>query len=130
MRVPFITIAALTASVILGGVLFSNYAQAQEESVQMEELKSSVVSETVAETTTEVAVETVEETKEVEEETYVSPIDFSELRAQNSDVQSWISIDGTNVDYPVMNRATFTSILMARKVLRDLSSWIRPAMIA
>lgn len=103
MRVPFITIAALTASVILGGVLFSNYAQAQEESVQMEELKSSVVSETVAETTTEVAVETVEETKEVEEETYVSPIDFSELRAQNSDVQSWISIDGTNVDYPVMN---------------------------
>lgn len=103
MRVPFITIIATVAAVAVGGVLYSNNVQAQEESVQMEELKSSIVSETVAETTTEVAVETVEETKEVEEETYVSPIDFSELRAQNSDVQSWISIDGTNVDYPVMN---------------------------
>ena len=102
MRVPFITIAAVSAAVILGGILFSNRAQAQEESVQMEELKSSIVSETVAETTTEVAVETVEET-EIEEETYVSPINFSELKAQNADVQYWISIDDTNIDYPVMN---------------------------
>ena len=102
MRVPFISLAAVTAAIIVGGVLFSNRTQAQEESVKMEELKSSIVSETVAGTTTEVAVETVEET-EVEEETYVSPINFAELRAQNADVQYWISIDGTSVDYPVMN---------------------------
>lgn len=102
MRVPFISLAAVTAAIIVGGVLFSNRTQAQEESVKMEELKSSIVSETVAETTTEVAVETVEET-EVEEETYVSPINFAELKAQNSDVQAWISIDDTNIDYPVMN---------------------------
>ena len=68
----------------------------------MEELKSSIVSETVAETTTEVAVETVEEAK-IEEEAYVSPIDFTELKAQNADVQYWIYVDGTNIDYPVMN---------------------------
>lgn len=102
MRVPFITIIATVAAVAVGGVLYSNNVQAQEESVQMEELKSSIVSETVAETTTEVAVETVEETK-IEEEAYVSPIDFTELKAQNADVQYWISIDGTSVDYPVMN---------------------------
>lgn len=105
MRVPFITIIATVAAVAVGGVLYSNNVQAQEESVQMEELKSSIVSETVAETTTEVAVETVEET-EVEEETYVSPINFAELKAQNSDVQAWISIDDTNIDYPVMNDGT------------------------
>lgn len=105
MRVPFISLAAVTAAIIVGGVLFSNSTQAQEESVKMEELKSSIVSETVAETTTEVAVETVEET-EVEEETYVSPINFAELKAQNSDVQAWISIDDTNIDYPVMNDGT------------------------
>jgi len=105
MRVPFISLAAVTAAIIVGGVLFSNRTQAQEESVKMEELKSSIVSETVAETTTEVAVETVEET-EVEEETYVSPINFAELKAQNSDVQAWISIDDTNIDYPVMNDGT------------------------
>ena len=105
MRVPFITIAAVSAAVILGGVLFSNHAQAQEEAVQMEELKSSVVSETVEETTAEAVVETVEET-EVEEETYVSPINFAELKSQNSDVQAWITIDGTSVDYPIMNDGT------------------------
>lgn len=102
MRVPFISLAAVTAAIIVGGVLFSNRTQAQEESVKMEELKSSIVSETVAETTTEVAVETVEETK-IEEEAYVSPIDFTELKAQNADVQYWIYVDGTNIDYPVMN---------------------------
>lgn len=103
MRVPFISLAAVTAAIIVGGVLFSNRTQAQEESVKMEELKSSIVSETVEETTAEAVVETVEETEKVEEETYVSPINFAELRAQNADVQYWISIDGTSVDYPVMN---------------------------
>lgn len=102
MRVPFITIITTVAAVAVGGVLYSNNVQAQEESVQMEELKSSIVSETVAETTTEVAVETVEEAK-IEEEAYVSPIDFTELKAQNADVQYWIYVDGTNIDYPVMN---------------------------
>ena len=105
MRVPFITIITTVAAVAVGGVLYSNNVQAQEESVQMEELKSSIVSETVVEVAEEKATETVEETtKKIEEETsYVSPIDFSELRTQNADVQYWISIDGTTVDYPVMN---------------------------
>lgn len=102
MRVPFLSIAAVAAAIVVGGVLLSNRTQAQEESVKMEELKSSIVSETVAETTTEVAVETVEEAK-IEEEAYVSPIDFTELKAQNADVQYWIYVDGTNIDYPVMN---------------------------
>lgn len=106
MRVPFLSIAAITAAVIVGGVLLSNKTQAQEESVKMEELKSSVVSETVEDTTAEAVVETVEETDEVEEETYVSPINFAELKAQNSDVQAWITIDGTSVDYPIMNDGT------------------------
>ena len=104
MRVPFITIIATVAAVAIGGVLYANKVQAQEESVQMEAIKASVVSETV-ETTAEAAVDVVEET-EVEEETYVSPINFSELKAQNSDVQAWISIDDTNIDYPVMNDGT------------------------
>ena len=105
MRVPFVSIAAITAAIIVGGVLFSNKTQAQEESVKMEAVRASVVSETVAETTAEAVVETVEET-EVEEETYVSPINFAELKDQNSDVQAWISIDDTNIDYPVMNDGT------------------------
>lgn len=107
MRVPFISIAAITAAIVVGGVLFSNKTQAQEESVQMEAIKASVVSETAEETVAEeTATETVEETVEVEEETYMSPINFTELKAQNADVQYWLTIDGTTVDYPVMNNGS------------------------
>lgn len=103
MRVPFLSIAAVAAAIVVGGVLLSNKTQAQEESVKMEAVRASVVSETVAETIAEAVVETVEETKEVEEETYESPIDFYALKEQNSDVCAWIKVDGTAIDYPVMN---------------------------
>ena len=107
MRVPFITIIAVAAATVIGGVLYTNNVQAQEESVQMEAIKASVVSETVEETVAEeTATETVEETVEVEEETYMSPINFTELKAQNADVQYWLTIDGTTVDYPVMNNGS------------------------
>ena len=105
MRVPFITILATVAAVAIGGVLYSNNVQAQEESVQMKAVRASVVSETVG-TTAKAAVDVVEETEEVEEETYVSPVDFTALKEQNADVCSWITIDGTSVDYPVMNDGT------------------------
>lgn len=103
MRVPFVSIAAITAAIVVGGVLFSNKTQAQEESVKMEAVRASVVSETEETVAEETAAETVEET---EEETYVSPINFSELKAQNADVQYWLTIDGTSVDYPVMNNGS------------------------
>lgn len=107
MRVPFLSIAAVAAAIVVGGVLLSNKTQAQEESVKMEAVRASVVSETEETVAEETATETVEETvEEVEDETYVSPINFSELKAQNADVQAWITIDDTNVDYPVMNDGT------------------------
>ena len=37
---------------------------------------------------------------------YVSPIDFETLKSENSDVCAWINIDGTAIDYPVMNDGT------------------------
>ncbi len=36
------------------------------------------------------------------EAAYVSPIDFTSLRAQNSDVVAWIQIPGTQINYPVV----------------------------
>lgn len=100
MRVPFLSIAAVAAAIVVGGVLLSNKTQAQEESVKMEAVRASVVSETEETVAEETATETVED------ETYVSPINFSELKAQNADVQAWITIGGTSVDYPIMNDGT------------------------
>ncbi len=36
---------------------------------------------------------------------YVSPVDFNALKAQNPDIYSWIRINGTCVDYPIVQRA-------------------------
>ena len=33
-----------------------------------------------------------------------NPIDFASLQAINPDVYAWITIEGTNVDYPVVQR--------------------------
>ena len=48
-----------------------------------------VTSETTTETTSQ-------------EETTVSPIDFQTLWQTNDDIVAWIKIEGTNVDYPVL----------------------------
>ena len=42
-----------------------------------------------------------EETPDAPEAT-VAPPDFSEFRAMNSDFFGWLTIDGTNIDYPVV----------------------------
>lgn len=49
-----------------------------------------------------------EPTEEPEEESKAAPeipIDFAALQAVNPDVYAWIRIEGTNVDYPVLQRA-------------------------
>ena len=51
----------------------------------------------------EKVMETTEEKKEVEEKPEI-PIDFDALQATNPDVYAWIKIEGTNIDYPVLQR--------------------------
>lgn len=57
---------------------------------------------------TSAAVETKVETSEDELETepegqpYVSPINFDELKKENPDTVGWIRIDGTRIDYPIV----------------------------
>lgn len=45
------------------------------------------------------------QTEETEPETvgYVSPIDFEGLWAVNPDVVGWLSVPGTNIDYPILH---------------------------
>ena len=46
-----------------------------------------------------------EKEEEIDTE-YISPIDFSELQKKNPDIYAWITIPGTNVDYPVLQSQT------------------------
>lgn len=58
--------------------------------------------------TVEAVIETTEAASEkstgvpAEPEQYLSPIDFEELRKVNPDVIAWLTIPGTNIDYPVV----------------------------
>ncbi len=43
---------------------------------------------------------------------YVSPVDFQSLQEVNSDIYAWIRIDGTPVDYPVVQSPTDDSFYL------------------
>lgn len=57
---------------------------------------------------TEVKIEETQTTEEDQEEESTPveiPIDFEQLREINPDIYAWIQIDGTNIDYPVVQSA-------------------------
>ena len=43
---------------------------------------------------------------------YVSPVDFASLQKENSDIYAWIRINGTPVDYPVVQSPTDDSFYL------------------
>lgn len=47
---------------------------------------------------------------------YKSPIDFQEIRNEAPDVFSWLKIDGTDIDYPVVFRENDNSYYLRRNI--------------
>lgn len=47
--------------------------------------------------------------QEAEEPAHLSSIDFTELQALNPDVYAWISVPGTEIEYPILQHATDNS---------------------
>lgn len=47
----------------------------------------------------------VKDSEEESDEPYVSPIDFEELWKTNEEIYAWIQIPGTEIDYPIAQRA-------------------------
>lgn len=45
---------------------------------------------------------TITTTTEAAEKTVPNPIDFTSLRAKNSDIYAWLTVDGTNVNHPIV----------------------------
>ena len=59
---------------------------------------------------------TKEVTEEIEE-AYISPIDFNKLQTEeNSDIYAWIQVDGTTVDYPVLQHPTDDSFYLLHNI--------------
>lgn len=95
MKVPVLAIAAFVGVVALFGLKETHADQVEAEGKAYESL-----AETVSEPS-EFHVQ-VEDVEEIDVPEYVSPIDFDGLRAQNKDVEGWIRISNTKVDYPIL----------------------------
>lgn len=85
--------AAAILCLVVGGVKLVREQKAGEE---YEELREEVKTE---------AEEKQEEEAPVEEKAPLDiPVDFEALQAENPDIYAWITIPGTNVDYPILQR--------------------------
>lgn len=91
----------LTGFIICVGVIVWYYMSLQSQQKKYEQLAQNVVTQQQEEETQSVA------TEEVKEEIYESPIDFAKLQAQeNEHIYAWIQVEGTRIDYPVVQHPT------------------------
>jgi sortase B len=72
--------------IICCGILFHNHLQKTKQNAEIKELATEVV--------------TVE--KSDEEDTDIIHVDFNSLKKVNEDICAWISVPGTNINYPVL----------------------------
>lgn len=89
------------AGVVCAGIAVRDYLKEEWAGSNYEALREKVVSraEPSADPTPEASPET---TAEPTAEPVEIPIDFAALKEENPDVYAWITIPGTEVDYPVL----------------------------
>lgn len=93
-----IAACVLVAAGAIGYLIHYNWSLKQQEK-QYEELRQTEVVESVYSEETQVT--------EAPEESYCEQLyDFEELRGENKDIYAWITVPGTQVDYPVLQSET------------------------
>lgn len=97
-----IIIILVMVMAVSGGLSLKEWMEKQRDRQEYERL-AELARETVhaSETETETESGSPQEAGD-EEELYVSPIQFNELKEQNSDTVGWLRIEGTNIDYPIL----------------------------
>lgn len=104
MRKKLLTLGCLICAILFGcccGYIFWYFNSEKENGEIYEELQERVeTTPTAAPTVTDVPV--TEQPEPAEE----IPIDFAALQEVNPDIYAWIRIEGTNIDYPVVQSST------------------------
>ena len=93
-----ILIIALVLFAAGASILYSDYREKDKEKRQYEDL-AKLATETSREESEESTDKASEETAENQ---YVSPIQFDQLKAMNPDIVGWLKIEGTSIDYPIV----------------------------
>lgn len=78
--------------------------QTEEETATEAIVETGAESETESESKTEAETESETET-ETEKEPVEIPIDFEALQKRNPDVYAWIQVEGTEIDYPILQHS-------------------------
>lgn len=67
-----------------------------------EAIESSAQSETVQDTEKQMEESVNKSDEEMQKEPLVIPVDFEVLQKRNPDIYAWIQVDGTKIDYPIL----------------------------
>lgn len=104
MRKKMLTLGCLICAILFGcccGYIIWYFNSEKENGKIYEELQESAeTTPTAAPTVTDVPV--TEQPEPAEE----IPIDFAAMQEVNPDIYAWIRIEGTNIDYPVVQSST------------------------
>lgn len=119
MRKKYIVILCVSLAVLIvcGAVLIKHAADSRRAARQYEELAGEIispavsgpdgpaqepVSETVPDLPEETPVPGSDPAQGITDELYVSPVDFNALLEINPDVIGWITVPGTDIDFPIL----------------------------
>lgn len=97
-----ISIVCVLAAAICAAIGIYRYLQQQRAGEEYKEIRDEVKTETPAEEPETAPVEI--------------PIDFTSLQAQNPDVYAWITVPGTNIDYPILQSGTDNSYYLTHTI--------------
>ena len=115
---------ALTGCLISGGYIL-HYRQNQKHAEELyEEAKKTAEQSDKTETTEKETTPTPAEATETPVPTPTEvpvdiPIDFASLQKENEDIYAWIKIDGTNIDYPIVQSSTDDTFYIHRGIDKE-----------
>lgn len=119
-KIRVIVILLVIAAVCLGCVGGYLFIQEQRAGEEYDTLREMVKSDSESDDEEEVASVSSDEEEEAGTEadsTSVEiPIDFETLQAENPEIYAWITVDGTEVDYPIVQSATDNSYYLTHTV--------------
>lgn len=109
MNKKWITVLEILLVVVIlgcvGWLLYGSYQKKQQEEIYtaMQEQAALTTEKTVSTETEEVVEETEEATEEEEPKVYFEQVvDFESLKQENEDIYAWLTVQGTDVNYPVL----------------------------
>lgn len=97
-----ISIICILAAAICAVIGIYQYMQQQRAGQEYEKIREEVKKE--------------EPTEESEADPIEIPVDFASLQAQNPDVYAWITVPGTNIDYPILQSASDNSYYLTHTI--------------